>query len=451
MKSEYKSLLTLFLGVAITLWPALYNQYVLVFTDSELYIKCGNELSFTEDRSFVYGWFVGITSFHHSLWYTIVSQSVIFNLTCYTFVRQITKEYINIVYASVITFLCLFTSLAWDVCYIMPDIFSIISILLLIILLQHKQKLSLPWIGIFVSYLLCLQMHFSFMLYHVVAMFLILVTNICYRNLFYPSSLKNNALILLGVVVNLALFIGEKKALGSEGFSKVSHIYLMGKLVENGLLKAYLDNECENNKYEICKYKDSLAQNNYSGNFLFHPSSAFQKTGAWANPHEEYKIIIKDILFSRKYAWLYAKSIGIETIKTFDRNAIGSSIYSYPKGGWGPYPAIEKYYNQEKTAYSQSLQNQNKLNFPFEFISKVYLFLLIISAIGMLYFFRYNAMLILITIITLLSNAMITGGLVGIEDRYATRQNYLVIIVFSLLLSSSVLRYLKKGKNYIIF
>ena len=112
-------------------------------------------------------------------------------------------------------------------------------------------------------------------------------------------------------MTNIGLFSVEKKALGADGFSKVSHVFLIGKLVENGVLKSYLDAECANKNYEICKYKDSLAPENYSGNFLFHPNSAFQQTGAWSKPHDEYKHIISDILLTPKYAWVYLSLIHI--------------------------------------------------------------------------------------------------------------------------------------------
>lgn len=451
MKPLYKSLLSVVLGIVVTLWPAIYNHYVLVFTDSELYINCGNEFSFTEDRSFVYGWFVGLTSLHHSLWFTIIAQAILFNLTCYTFVKQNFKEYTYIFYPALIAFLSVFSALAWDVCYIMPDVFSAISILLLAILIQHERTFTKSWYAWLALYLLSLQMHYSFMLYHCLAIALILVIRLISKPYLQSLSIKFILVLFLGVLANVGLFSLEKKALGADGFSSVSHVFLMGKLVENGVLKAYLDAECANKNYEICKYKDNLALNNYSGNFLFHPNSAFQKTGAWGASHDEYKNIIMDILTTPKYLWIYIKSIVIEACKSFTKNKIGSSIYPYPEGGWGPYKAITKYYPNEMNAYKASKQNTNILDFSFSGFSKVYSILLVIASLGLIYFMRKNAVLILLVMLSILSNAIITGGMVGLEDRYATRQNYLIILLFLVILSNSVLTYFKKGKNYIIF
>lgn len=451
MKPLHKSLLSVFLGIVITLWPAIYNHYVLVFTDSELYINCGNEFSFTEDRSFVYGWFVGITSLRISLWFTIIAQAILFNLTCYAFVKQNLKQYTDNMYVVLISLLSLFTALAWDVCYIMPDVFSAISILLLAIIFQHKRPFTKSWLAWLAFYLLSLQMHFSFMLFHCLAMCILLVFRLISFGFIKSISTTATIVLFIGVIGNIGLFSLEKKALGADGFSKVSHIFLMGKLVENGVLKSYLDAECTHKNYEICKYKDSLAIDNYSGNFLFHPSSAFQKTGAWSSPHNEYKTIIHDILFTPKYAWLYVKSIFIDATKSFSRNEIGSSIYAFPEGGWGPYNAIAKYYPNEMKHYNSSLQNKNAINLPFKGMSKVYVLLLFVAALGLIYFIRKYVTIIILLGVAIISNAIITGGLVGLEDRYSTRQNYLIILLFLVILSNSVLTFFENKKKDFTF
>ncbi len=442
MKPQVKSLLSILFGVLITLCPAIYNHYVLLFTDSQIYITCGNELSFTEDRSFVYGWFVGFSSLHKSLWLTIIAQSLIFNWVCYSFVKQLAKHNTDYLYIPLIALLSIFSALAWDVSHILPDIFSAIAIMLLVILVRHKKPFKTEWYLLFVTYLLVLQMHFSFMLYNCLAMVILFL-----MKLINPQFDKNKYVllcILLGVFINIGLFTLEKKVLGSDKFSKVSHVFLMGKLVENGVLKEYLDEVCVTKKYEICQYKDSLAPNNYSGNFIFHPSSAFQKTGAWNNPHIEYNVIIRDILFTPKYLVKYTKAIIAETIKLFNRNEIGSSIFAYPIGGWGPHPAVAKYYTNEMNQYKVSLQNTNTLYFPFGFMSGIYKVLLLLSVIGLMFYVRSNLISVCIAMVGIVSNALVTGGLVGLEDRYATRQNYLVILLLLIFVSNSALAFYKK-------
>jgi len=163
------------IGVFITLWPAIYNHYALFFTDSQLYINCGNEFTFTEDRSFVYGWFIGITSLHTSLWFPIIVQAIIFNFVCFHFVQKLTPNLATKIYLPIILLLSVFTSLAWDVSYLMPDVFSPISIIVLYLLLSHVNLFGTQWILLLLAYLLVLQTHFAFMLFHCLALVIILL------------------------------------------------------------------------------------------------------------------------------------------------------------------------------------------------------------------------------------------------------------------------------------
>ena len=417
------------IGVFITFWPAFYNHYALFFTDSQLYINCGNEYNFTEDRSFVYGWFIGITSLHISLWFPVFVQAIIFNFVCFQFFQKLAPNLAVKIYLPIILLLSVFTSLAWDVSYLMPDVFSPISILILYLLFTHSKPFGTPWILLVFAYLLVLQTHFAFMLFHCLVLAIIMLLQAIKLSFLKPLNKTMVYVLTAAVFINIGLFTLEKKALGANGFSSVSQVFLMGKLVENGVLQKYLNQECVNQNFEICAYKNNLAPLNYSGNFLFSPESAFQKTGGWANPHLEYKTIIKNILTTPQYLWLYIQAVFKETFLLFGRNEIGSSIHAYPRDGWGPHPAVVKYYPNEISVYDLAKQNAKTLNFPFKNISYVYISLLIVSFIITFFYFKKQAFIIFFILLTLVSNAIITGGLVGLEDRYCTRQNWLIILL----------------------
>lgn len=428
----------MFIGVFITLWPAFYNHYALFFTDSQIYINCGNEFGFTEDRSFVYGWFLGISSLFVSLWFPIILQSIIFNLVCFSFVQKLVPNYVLNIYLPIILILSAFTSLAWDVSYLMPDVFSPISIMVLYLLLTHSKPFGAKWILLVFAYLLVLQTHFAFMLFHCLALSIILSLKLVNKRFIHNLKFRATLVLTFLVFINIGLFTLEKKALGANEFSGVSHIFLMGKMVENGVLEKYLNNECATEHFEICKYKNALAPKNYSGNFLFNDSSAFQKTGGWANPQNEYKTIIKNILTTPNYLWLYVKAVFKETFLLFGRNVIGSSIHAYPRDGWGPHPAVVKYYSNELKTYDNSKQNQNSLHFPFKTISVIYVYILIACFIFVLFYFITHPLVVFFVLLSLFCNALITGGLIGLEDRYCTRQNWLIVLLALVILFKTV-------------
>ena len=218
----------MFIGVFITLWPAFYNHYALFFTDSQIYINCGNEFGFTEDRSFVYGWFLGISSLFVSLWFPIILQSIIFNLVCFSFVQKLVPNYVLKIYLPIILILSAFTSLAWDVSYLMPDVFSPISIMVLYLLLTHSKPFGAKWILLVFAYLLVLQTHFAFMLFHCLALSIIISLKLVNKRFIHNLKFRATLVLTFLVFINIGLFTLEKKALGANEFSGVSHIFLMG-------------------------------------------------------------------------------------------------------------------------------------------------------------------------------------------------------------------------------
>jgi hypothetical protein len=427
----WRFLFVILTGILITLWPAFYNQYVFFFTDSEVYINCGNTFSTIEDRSFIYGFFVSISSLFTSLWFTIIAQAILFNSVFYVFLKKITaNQFHNKLYLSITAILSIFTALGWDVCYIMPDIFSSISILLLYLLVFHFPKKQVAMGLLILSYILCAQMHFSYMLAHLLVVGLLLLLRLFNPAFMRALGLKHLVLIFCITLGNMGLFRIEKQTLGGgHSFSNASYVFLMGKLVENGVLKRYLDQECATKAYEICAYKDSLSLNNLSGTFLWVPTSAFNRTGGWNANHDEYKTIIKDIVTTPKYSIHYACQVAIETAKSLGHYRIFSSFYPFPRDGWGPHPAVVKYYPNEISRYDHSRQNMDTLSFPLEKISYVYLSLLIASLLLVVWFCRNNLITTLYLLFALISNALITAGLTGIHDRYATRQDWLVIVL----------------------
>jgi hypothetical protein len=143
---------------------------------------------------------------------------------------------------------------------------------------------------------------------------------------------------------------------------------------------------------------------------------------------------------------MYVKAVFKETFLLFGRNEIGSSIHAYPRDGWGPHPAVVKYYPNEIPVYDLAKQNAKTLNFPFKTITGFYVFLLISSFIATLFYIRKQAFIVFFILLTLVSNAIITGGLVGLEDRYCTRQNWLIILLALIFIGNYIY---KKQRTYL--
>ena len=73
----------------------------------------------------------------------------------------------------------------------------------------------------------------------------------------------------------------------SSAMSKSKHIFYMGRMVENGILKKYLDETCATKNYQLCAYKDSLPAT--ADRFLWDfENSPVYKLGGWKTTKKEF-------------------------------------------------------------------------------------------------------------------------------------------------------------------
>lgn len=418
-------------GSIICLWPAFYNGYPLVFTDTELYLRCGNEWKSLEDRSFVYGFLTALLSLGNSLWPVVFFQSVIFNLIFFRFFSFVMPNLKPVFFLLFIVMLCSCTALPLDICNIMPDAFSALSLMLLFLLLADTTCQKSTFFFYLISYLMLAQTHLSYLSAHLLLSVALLMLRYVGLKPLQQLHIIRFWLLLGVTILNLFLYLGEKRALGGTGsISSYSHVFLTAKLVENGMLKRFLNNECITHNYELCRYKDSLAAEPNSGAFVWLESSAFNKTGGWANPHTEYKSILIEILSTPAYAFEYTWETIKATTKQLFLHKIGNSVHAYPREGWGPWPAIEKYYPHELGDYDVARQHTSQFYVPFAFMSYVYLMLFVAATLYIIIAFTRNriSVLMVFIVLALVFNALITGGLVSLEDRYSTRQNWLLSV-----------------------
>ncbi|HRH39293.1 MAG TPA: hypothetical protein PK760_13165, partial [Flavobacteriales bacterium] len=64
--------------IALLIWPAIYNGYPILYSDTATYVASGMKLDAPMDRPITYGLFIRITSIGgFTLWTTIVAQAAI--------------------------------------------------------------------------------------------------------------------------------------------------------------------------------------------------------------------------------------------------------------------------------------------------------------------------------------------------------------------------------------
>jgi len=125
--------------ICILIWPAIYNGYPLVYSDTGTYISSGFSGVVPVDRPIIYGWFVRYMSLSHSLWFVLLAQAVTVFFEIYMVARRFISG--NTVFiAMLITCILSFTTgLSNYTSQIMPDIFSALSIMGFAVILTAER------------------------------------------------------------------------------------------------------------------------------------------------------------------------------------------------------------------------------------------------------------------------------------------------------------------------
>jgi hypothetical protein len=149
------------------------------------------------------------------------------------------------------------------------------------------------------------------------------------------------------IALTLICLLSMGSALG-----KSTHVFLMARLSENGILKKYLDENCDKKTYKICAFKDDLPGS--ANAFLWEKYSPVYHTGGWVDSKPEYVEIIKGTFSSWEYLALHIK----ESFKTTKRQLLlfeaGDGNIAY-RDGTSLFERFQKYFPREFKYYKNSM------------------------------------------------------------------------------------------------
>jgi hypothetical protein len=211
----------------------------------------------------------------------------------------------------------------------------------------------------------------------------------------------------------------------------------MAKLSESGMLKAYLDETCEEKHWRLCPFADSLPSS--AAAFIWNNDSPFKKTGYWFDSRPEYDSLISDFFSRPKYLYWYTKDGARSTFEQLFALSVGEGLTPYNESS-SPFKFFERAMPEKVPAYLDSVQFDRELSFEVE--SDVLKGLMLISALILLVpiFWRRKALgpqlksLILIAIAGYVLNAAITGALANVYSRLQSRIAWIIPFVALLII-----------------
>lgn len=314
-------MLVVLIGALILVCPALYNGYPLLYSDTATYLSSGFELETPFDRPITYGLFVRAASLNGlTLWGVVLAQSAALAYVVMLLLRWLRARMAWAWHVALLALLTATTSIGWVSSQLMPDVFT--PILALCLLLLACGKLARGHRAtVAVLFLFSCATHLS----HLSFSFALIGALVLLRYL-GPRSLRG------GIAIRPLLFAALLAALSiltmGSALSKSKSVFFMGAMAEHGILKAYLDEHCPGDE-RLCALKDALPERAYA--FIWDADGPVQKLGGFAAVNDEFADIIRHTLTEPKYIGMHiAASV----------RATGEQLLLFQVGdGWGAFGA----------------------------------------------------------------------------------------------------------------
>ncbi len=425
-----------FVGALLLAWPALYNRYPLFYPDSMTYLGDARAVAralflhqlseYYGMRSFIYS--LGILPWHWNVtpWPVVAFQSLLTAYVLWLVVRSIVPRQTAKQYLILLALLSLFTSLSWYCSLIMPDILGPVLYLCIYLLVFARDDLTrADHVAVFLIAWWGVGSHATHLvlaggLCALLALLLVL------RRPFMQARWKAVGEVALIV----ALAAGAQLALNDYLYGEPSlngdrPPFLMARVIADGPGRWYLEQHCPEVKFAICDHVHDLPSN--PDIFLWGAN------GIWQSSDDDYAQRLR----TEEMPFVLA------TLRAYPRQQLTRSAIAFWQqlAVFGLYDLdasdvvldeFDSVFPGARPHYLRSRQAQNTL--PLEFFTSVGNWAIIASvvmicAFAPLLWRKRSARLVGLSIVivsTAIANALVTGPLSMVEDRFQSRVIWLL-------------------------
>jgi hypothetical protein len=261
----------------------------------------------------MYAFFVRHVSMAFSLWLVVTMQAILVVtvlMIVLKYILHFEKYILHTLF--LVVFLSLGTGISYYTSQIMPDFLSGLVIICLGLLLCFQLPKPIRIFSV-VLIIFSNMAHSSNLLTSTLIIVSIVILNLVFKKRFQIRSAR----IFLSVSAVAAgwLFTPAMNSALGAGFkvSRAPNVFIMGRLVESGVLNEYLHDSCTQKKTSLCNYMDHLPLESW--HFLWFPESPLYDGGCvdsvghnsdcWLVKNEQYRPVIKQIFSTPKYLKMY--------------------------------------------------------------------------------------------------------------------------------------------------
>jgi hypothetical protein len=414
--------LAIILSMALLIAPAIWNGFPLLQWDTGGYLARWYEGTLVISRGVTYGLMLNAGA-PLSFWPVLLLQSA---LTIWIVALTLRAHGLGrrpLLLLGVIAVLSVATTLPWLTAILLTDIFCGLGVLALYLLLLRSDTLSRnERVGLMLLIAVAAATHSAtlavLMALMAAAVFVWLVDR---RRM--PARVLARGIVSLALGVLLVFgtnYIVAKRLAWTPGGFSLS----FGRMLQDGIVKKYLDAHCPDTRLKLCAYKDELPRD---ADVWFWGSDLFDKLGRFAGLDKEMETIALRCLAD--YPGLQLQSAIMDTAKQLVDVHTGEGVLNTI---WHTYGIIERDTPQLVPAMRAARQQRTGISFAAVNDLHYPLALLAMALLPIIVWLAWRRKLpaeigelAAVCVLALLANAFVCGAMSNPHDRYGARMVWL--------------------------
>jgi hypothetical protein len=418
--------LAVILSIALLLAPALWNGFALLQYDTGGYLARWYEGTLVPSRAVVYGLILN-AGVPLAFWPVLFVQSALTVWILALVLRTHGFGRRPLLLLGVIAALSLLTTLPWLTAILLTDIFCGLGVLALYLVVMRGAHLQ-GWerVALIILIAVSAATHSATI---AVQLGLVAAAGLLWlidRTRLPLARLGHGvvALALGAAMVFAADAVVAKRLAWTPGGFALS----FGRMLQDGIVKKYLDQDCPDPALRLCAYKDQLPDD---ADVWFWGSDLFDRLGRFAGLGKEMEKIVVESLVD--YPVVQIKAAAVATAKQLIAVHSGEGVLTTI---WHTYAIVEKFTPQLVPAMRAARQQHgelsfaaiNDLHYPLALIAMA----LLPVVLGLAWRKTIPAPLgeLAATVaLALLGNAFVCGALSNPHDRYGARMVWLAMLV----------------------
>ena len=421
--------LAVIMSIALLIAPALWNGFPLLQYDTGGYLAPWYDGRLHTNRSIPYSLLL-VLGQQPNFWPVLIVQST---LTIWVLALTLRAHRLGnrpLLLLAIVAMLSVLTTLPWLTAILLTDIFSGLGVLALYLLLLRDEALSKrERIGLTVFVAVAAATHSATM---AVMLGLGFVATIVWRvddtRIPYRRLLRAIAALLLGALMTVT---ANALVVGRLTWTPGGFALSFGRMLQDGIVKKYLDDHCPDASLRLCPYKDQLP---HDADEFFWVGDLFTKLGRFDGLQDEMRRIAVGSLVD--YPALQLESLLTETAKQLTMVETGAGVVKWV---WDSYYSIKNHTPAAFPAAKASRQLStgidftaiNRLQVPVAYLGMALLPIIALLALRRKGFADIGE-LAAATALALLANAAVFGTLTTAHNRYGARMVWLAVFVVML-------------------